>query len=77
MDTEAYIQEHLRSRKKRATTLIVAQRISSVKDADCIYIMEDGRISEYGTHEELLKKRGYYYSIYCLQNGITPEGGEQ
>ena len=77
MDTEAYIQEHLRNRKKRATTLIVAQRISSVKDADCIYIMEDGRISEYGTHEELLKKRGYYYSIYCLQNGITPEGGEQ
>lgn len=75
MDTEAYIQERLRARKKKATTLIVAQRISSVKDADCIYILENGRISEYGTHEELLKKRGYYYSVYCLQNGITEEGG--
>ncbi len=77
MDTEAYIQEHLRARKNRATTLIVAQRISSVKDADCIYILEDGRISEYGTHKELIEKRGYYYSIYCLQNGISEEGGER
>ncbi|MBE6935215.1 MAG: ABC transporter ATP-binding protein, partial [Ruminococcaceae bacterium] len=75
MDTEAYIQEHLRARKKKATTLIVAQRISSVRDADCIYILENGRISECGTHEELLAKRGYYYSVYCLQNGITEEGG--
>ena len=77
MDTEAYIQERLRARKKKATTLIVAQRISSVKEADCIYILENGRISEYGTHEELLKKRGYYYSVYCLQNGITGEGSEK
>ena len=77
MDTEAYIQERLRARKKKATTLIVAQRISSVKEADCIYILENGRISEYGTHEELLKKRGYYYSVYCRQNGITGEGSEK
>ena len=75
MDTEAYIQERLRARKKKATTLIVAQRISSVKEADCIYILENGRISEYGTHEELLAKHGYYYNVYCLQNGIAEEGG--
>jgi ATP-binding cassette subfamily B protein len=77
MDTEAYIQERLRARKKKSTTLIVAQRVSSVKEADCIYILEDGKVSEFGTHEELVRKRGYYYSVYCLQNGITPEGGEQ
>ena len=76
MDTEAYIQERLRKRKNRATTFIVAQRISSVKDADCIYIIENGRVSEFGTHAELLKKRGYYYKIYCLQNGLEEEGGE-
>ena len=75
MDTEAYIQERLHAREKKATTLIVAQRISSVKEADCIYILENGRVSEYGTHEELLAKRGYYYSVYCLQNGIAEEGG--
>ena len=75
MDTEAYIQQRLRARKNRATTFIVAQRISSVKEADCIYIIENGRVTESGTHAELLAKRGYYYNIYCLQNGME-EGGE-
>ena len=76
MDTEAYIQSRLRARKSRATTFIVAQRISSVKDADCIYRLENGRVSEHGTHAELLEKRGYYYSIYCLQNGLEEGGGQ-
>ena len=75
MDTEAYIQQRLRARKNRATTFIVAQRISSVKEADCIYIIENGQVTEHGTHAELLAKRGYYYNIYCLQNGLE-EGGE-
>lgn len=73
METEEYIQSRLKARKRKATTIIIAQRISSVRDADCIYIVEDGRISEYGTHKELLEKKGYYYNIYCLQQGLTED----
>ncbi len=73
METEQYIQKHLRERSKKATTLIVAQRITSVKNADCIYILENGRITESGTHEELLAKKGYYYHVYNIQQGIPEE----
>lgn len=70
METEKYIQSQLAERKGKHTTFIIAQRISSVKDADKIFIIEDGQISESGTHRELLAKKGYYYDIYCLQQGI-------
>ncbi len=73
METEQYIQKRLRERSKKATTLIVAQRITSVKNADCIYILENGRITESGTHEELLAKKGYYYHVYNIQQGISEE----
>ena len=77
LETEQYIQNRLRCREKKATTLIVAQRISSVKNADCIYILEDGRITESGTHKELLEKKGYYYHIYQIQQGnISAEESE-
>jgi ATP-binding cassette subfamily B protein len=45
-----------------------------VKDADQILILKDGKISERGTHRELLALRGYYYETYCLQNGMEPGG---
>ncbi|NLD86936.1 MAG: ABC transporter ATP-binding protein [Clostridiales bacterium] len=77
METEHYIQGRLRGRKRKATTIIIAQRISSVKDADRIYIIEGGRITEVGTHEELLRNKGYYHSIYNLQQGIASKGGEE
>ena len=73
METEQYIQQHLAAREKKATTLIVAQRISSVKNADIIFILQDGRITEYGSHKELLEKKGYYYNIYRIQQGIATE----
>lgn len=73
METEKYIQQQLAERDGTHTTFIIAQRISSVKDADCIYIIKDGKIAESGTHSELLAKQGYYYDIYCLQQGIAAE----
>ncbi|MBQ4580821.1 MAG: ABC transporter ATP-binding protein [Clostridia bacterium] len=76
METEQYIQQQLRELPYDCTKIIIAQRISSVKEADEILILKDGMISERGTHEELLKMRGYYWETFCLQNGIdTNEGG--
>lgn len=73
METEKYIQEQLTQLPYDCTKIIIAQRISSVKDADQILILKDGQITERGTHQELLAQKGYYYETYCLQNGIDPE----
>lgn len=73
LETEKYIQEHIAAREKRATKLIVAQRITAVKNADFIIILENGRITEQGTHKELLEKQGYYYKIYRIQQGLAGE----
>ena len=70
METEQYIQRQLRELPYDCTKIIIAQRISSVKDADQILILKDGEITERGTHAELLRQKGYYYQTYCLQNGI-------
>lgn len=76
METEQYIQQQLKTLPYDCTKLIIAQRISSVKDADQILVLDrNGAIAERGTHQELLKNRGYYYETYCLQNGIEYEGG--
>ena len=49
--------------------------ISAVKDADQILILQEGKITERGTHEELLKNHGYYWETYALQNDLPVEGG--
>lgn len=70
LETEKHIQENLANLDFNCTKIIIAQRISSAKDADKIIILKDGKISEMGTHEELLKnKNGYYTEIYNLQQG--------
>lgn len=69
METEKYIQQKLKELTFDCTKIIIAQRISSTKDADMILIIKDGRIIEQGTHRELVAKKGYYYDIYLLQDG--------
>lgn len=67
METEHSIQKALLNVK--ATKIIIAHRISAVRNADEIIILEDGKIIERGTHETLLKEKGYYYKTYLAQYG--------
>jgi len=75
METEKQIQHSLKELDFPCTKLIIAQRISTTKFADKILIIRDGRITESGTHDELVEKKGYYYNLVQLQTGETVEGG--
>ncbi len=65
--TDAKIREALRKDLKGTTTLIIAQRISSVQDADRILVLDDGRITDFDTHENLLQKSEIYREVYESQ----------
>ncbi|MBQ8613715.1 MAG: ABC transporter ATP-binding protein [Ruminiclostridium sp.] len=67
LETEKHIQDALANLDYNCTKIIIAQRISSAKDADRIIILKDGEIAEMGTHEELIKTGGYYSEVYELQ----------
>lgn len=68
METEKEIQKELHNLKDM-TKLIIAHRISSVKNADEIIVLDEGKVAERGTHDELLKKKGLYYETYVSQYG--------
>jgi len=67
---EQKFQETLRYEKTGRSTLIIAHRLSNVKNADRIFVIHKGEISESGTHSKLLAKKGIYYNLYQLQNEI-------
>ena len=69
METEKQIQHSLNELDFPCTKLIIAQRISTTKFADRILVIQDGQITESGTHDELVAKKGYYYSLVQLQMG--------
>ena len=62
--TEVKIQDAFSKMMEGRTTFIVAHRLSTIKEADVILVMKDGKIIEQGNHEELLEKRGFYYKLY-------------
>ncbi len=66
-DTEEQILENLMRLRKGKTTIIIAHRISTLQQADHAAVLEDGRLTEYGTHQELLDKNGFYAHIYEKQ----------
>lgn len=69
METEKEIQQSLNNLDFSCTKIIIAQRISTTKNADKIIVLSHGSIIEMGTHKELLAKRGYYYEVAKLQLG--------
>lgn len=69
METESQIQEELSGLHGKATTFIIAHRISSIKDADRILVLNKGCIMEQGNHESLIEKDGYYAQVYKHQYG--------
>jgi len=72
-ETELYIRQQLTQLPHPCTKIIIAQRISSVQEADEILVLKNGVIAERGTHDQLLQNRGYYYETYCLQNDLPFE----
>lgn len=77
METESYIQQQLGKLNGQCTIFVIAYRISSIKDADQILVMDNGRIIEHGTHQGLLANDGYYASAFHHQYGELPSREEQ
>ena len=62
--TEALVQQGMDSLMDGRTTFVIAHRLSTVKNADCIMVLEQGRIIERGSHDQLIEKKGRYYQLY-------------
>jgi ATP-binding cassette subfamily B protein len=65
--TEARIQKGMEAVMRERTSFVIAHRLSTIKNADRILVIEGGRITEMGSHEELIRFRGHYYSLYTRQ----------
>ena len=70
-ETEAAIQSSLEKITKNRTTIAIAHRLSTVRNADCIYVMEQGKLVESGTHENLLEAPGIYAGLWRVQSGLN------
>ena len=66
-ETEVVIQKSLENIRNIGTMLVVAHRLSTIQHADNIIVLQNGRIIEQGTHQQLLKNKGYYHKLYELQ----------
>ena len=71
--TDAEIRAALKKRRQNVTTLIISHRISTLMEADRIFVFEDGRISQQGTHDELIRQDGLYSRIYHIQTSLENE----
>ena len=74
-ETDNEIRMALKERKNKATTFIISHRITTLSEADCIIVLEKGRITEMGNHTELMKKQGLYRRVWEIQNSL--EGGAE
>jgi ATP-binding cassette subfamily B protein len=72
-ETEAAIQRSLLRITQDRTTIAIAHRLSTIRHAHCIYVMENGKIQEAGTHDELIRKSGLYSALWRVQSGVRTD----
>ena len=66
--SEIYIKQSIENTCKNKTVILIAHRLSTVVDADHIYVLDKGNIVEHGNHSELIEKKGHYASLYNIQD---------
>ncbi len=71
--SERLVQQATQALKQGRTTIVIAHRLSTIENADCIYVMDKGRIVESGTNQELIDKHGYYTRLWQAQQLGNPE----
>lgn len=67
--TEKLVQDGMDRLMKGRTTFVIAHRLSTVRNSDCIMVLEQGRIIERGTHDQLIEQQGKYYQLYTGKAG--------
>ena len=67
-ENELALREGMAELLQGKTVLMIAHRLYSIRDADCIYVLDSGRLAESGTHQELLNKNGLYAHLWAVQN---------
>lgn len=72
-ESEAIVQAALDRARLGRTTIIVAHRLSTILNADIIFAFEKGKVAEYGTHEELMERKGVYYNLVINQQAGTTD----
>ena len=73
VETDAYIREHLKIQCADTTTFIISHRISTLMQADKILVLEDGAITQSGTHSQLIEEGGLYKEVFDIQNSLEED----
>lgn len=68
-ESEKVVQDALEVASEGRTSISIAHRLSTIVDCDIIFVFDEGKVSEQGTHKQLLEQRGLYYTLYKLQTG--------